>query len=424
MSGGRRLIGIRGQFLLLLGSAILFVTVSTATVSTRAQRDSLLRERRLRGASVLRSWSSLCRERLLSDESVNLSMWDFVDDMMKHEGSIDRIYLLDTAGSILMHNDQSKLGSRCPPSELRELVSGSDTAMVQERGPGGVNLRFRQTIAVSGKRLGYAVVVFSAAGIEDGIQAAMFHIVLFAAAIGLAVMLLAFVLVYQVSRPIQLLVEGVRRFGETFNPEVPESADVRIEFRSFNEIGDVRDSFNAMTSALGKSMAERKRLKEETGMLRVQATTDAMTGLFNKRQFQEEFPVLVKLAAKKAAPLCVLLLDMDRFKQLNDTMGHTAGDEALKDLADSIRAKVRSSDRAYRIGGDEFVLVSAGASLEDARGLAARVSEEYDRRKSEGNPTTISFGIVEYDGSGAPEELLKAADEEMYRVKREKKAAR
>lgn len=424
MSGKRRLIGIRGQFLFLMGAAILFVTAATTMLSTNAQRDSLLRERKLRGASVLRSWSSLGRERLLSDESVNLSMWDFVDDMMKHEGSIDQIYLLDTAGTVLMHNDQAKVGSRCPAAELRDLKTKSDTAMSQEKGPKGTYLHFQQTISVSGKRLGYAVVVFSAAGIEDGIQAAVFYIVLAAAAIGLSALLLASILVYQVSKPIELLVEGVRRFGETFNPEDPESADVKIEFRSFNEIGDVRDSFNAMTSALSRSMAERRRLKEETGFLRVQATTDGMTGLYNKRQFQEEFPVLVKLAVKKAAPLCLMMLDMDHFKQLNDTMGHDAGDKALQDLADSLRARIRTSDRAYRIGGDEFILVSVGANLEAARGLADRVSEEYARRKAQGNPTTISFGIVAYDGTSTPEDFLKAADEEMYRVKREKKAAR
>jgi hypothetical protein len=358
MSEKRRLIGIRGQFLFLLGSVLLFVTVSTTMLSTHAQRDSLLRERKLRGSSVLRSWSSLCRERLLSDESVNLSMWDFVDDMMKHESSIEQIYLLDTNGTILMHNDQAKVGSRCPSSELQDLRMKSDTAMSQEKGPTGVHLHFQQTISVSGKRLGYAVVVFSAAGIEDGIQAAMFYIVLTAAAIGLTGLLLASVLVYQVSRPIQLLVEGVRRFGEKFDPENPASADVQIAFRSFNEIGDVRDSFNSMTSALSTSLAERKRLKEETGFLRVQATTDGMTGLYNKRQFQEEFPVLVKLAVKKSTPLCLMMLDMDHFKQLNDTMGHNAGDKALQDLADSLRARVRSSDRAYRIGGDEFILIS------------------------------------------------------------------
>jgi len=234
----------------------------------------------------------------------------------------------------------------------------------------------------------------------------------------------ASVLVYQVSRPIRLLVDGVHRFGEKFNPEDPASADIRIEFRSFNEIGDVRDSFNSMTSALSKSMAERKRLKEETGTLRVQATTDGMTGLFNKRQFQEEYPIVVALAVKKTAPLCLMMLDMDHFKQLNDTMGHDAGDKALQDLADSLRARVRSSDRAYRIGGDEFILISVGASLDAAKGLADRVSEEYAKRKAAGNPTTISFGIIAYDGVSTPEDFLKSADEEMYRVKREKKAAR
>ncbi|HXP91661.1 MAG TPA: diguanylate cyclase, partial [Fibrobacteria bacterium] len=316
------LLGIRGQFLLLLGAVILFVATSTTMLATHSQRSSLLLERKLRGSSVLRSWSSLCRQRLLSDESVNLSMWDFVDDMMKHESAIEQIYLVDTAGTILMHNDQSRLGSRCPAQELRDLGSRTDTGISEEKGPMGVHLRFQQTIVVSGRRLGYAVVVFSSAGIESGIKQSMIYMVLVASGIGFVGMLLASILVYQVTRPIQLLVDGVKRFGEKFDPEDPQSADVKIQFLSFNEIGDVRDSFNSMTSALSRSMSERKRLKEETGALRVQASTDGMTGLLNKRQFQEEFPVLLQLAAKKDSPLCLMLLDMDHFKQLNDTMGH------------------------------------------------------------------------------------------------------
>ena len=89
-----------------------------------------------------------------------------------------------------------------------------------------------------------------------------------------------------------------------------------------------------------------------------------------------------------------------------------------------MRARLRSSEKAYRVGGDEFVLVAVGVDLTAARSIADRISEEYGHRKDAENPTSISFGIVLDDGTSSPEELLKAADEEMYRVKREKKAAR
>ncbi|MEK7391232.1 MAG: diguanylate cyclase, partial [Fibrobacterota bacterium] len=365
-----KMVGIRGQFLVLLGTVIVFVTVFESTLAARSQRDSILKERQLRGMSVLRSWSSLGRERLLSDESVNLSMWDFVDDLMHNEPSVEEVFLLDTNGIYMMHNVQGHLGKGCPRYVLDGLSRLSTDSVKTESSPDGDHLRFQKVISASGKRLGYAVVVFSAVGINQGIKETLYVMTLGSALIGLVGLLMASVLVYQVSRPIKLLVEGVKKFGQTFDPHNAETARFKIDFKTYNEIGDVRDSFNEMTDALHRNMLERQQLKAATGELRKQATTDAMTGLLNKRQFQEDYPVVLKMAAQRNRALCLMSLDMDRFKQLNDTLGHAAGDKALIDLADSIRAKVRSSERAYRIGGDEFILIAVGAGMSEAKVIA------------------------------------------------------
>lgn len=424
MNWRRRWIGIRGQIWLLLVAVILGVTAVTAGIAARSQRISILEERKLRGESVLRSWTSLCRERVLSDETVNLSMWDFIDVLMGGERSVLEVYLLDTSGTYLMHNVQALVGTRPVVTDSAGSWLAAGSGSFEEADSAGARLRFQQVLDVSGRRLGVAGVVFSAAGIEEGVQGAMRRIFFFAGLIALVGLVLASLLVYQVSRPIHLLVEGVRRFGERFDPEEPESANVKIEFRAYNEIADVRDSFNEMTAALQRSLAEKKALKEESGYLRLQATTDALTELFNKRQFEEDFPTLVDLAATRSRSLCLIMMDMDRFKLLNDTLGHAAGDEALRCLAQSIRARTRNSERAYRLGGDEFVVISTGTSLDDARAIGERISEYYEQRKAAGNPSTISFGVVAYDGKCSHQELLHAADQEMYRVKREKKAMR
>lgn len=419
-----RWIGIRGQFLLLLVTAILGVASITAFLAAQSLRDQLLRERELRGTAVLRSWSSLCRERLLSDESVNLAMWDFIDEMMRGENSVVDVYLLDSSGTYLMHEVPALVGTRgAPPDSMRRwLAHDSDRVKIATRQ--GTLMRFGQVIEVAGKRLGIARIEFSSSGIEYSIREAVRRIFLYAALIALAGCVLVWIMVYPLTRSIHLLVEGVRSFGEHFDPEDPESVDVRIRFRAFNEMADLRDAFNEMTGALKNSMIERRSLKQETGFLRQQATTDAMTGLFNKRQFEEDFPALVELAVTRKRALCLLMLDMDRFKQLNDTLGHAEGDRALKDLAQSIRDRTRSTERAYRVGGDEFVVLSIGTSLDDAIAISERISDDYAKRKAEENPTSISFGIVAYDGKSSHEEFLKAADEEMYRVKRAKKAER
>lgn len=417
-------IGLRGQFLLLLMAALLGVTSTTALVAARSQREQLLRERELHGQAVLRSWSSLCRERLLSDESVNLSMWDFIDETKRGENSVVAVYLLDTSGTLLMHDQPALVGTVGASADSMRvwMARGNDRAALA--GPQGGVLRFGQVVEVAGRRLGLARIEFSSSGIEEGVVEAMRSILLYAALIALAGAVFASLMTYRLTRSIHLLVDGVRMFGERFDPEKPESADVRISFRAFNELGDLRDSFNEMTAALRTSMIERKHLKEETGFLRQQATTDGLTGLFNKRQFEEDFPALVELAATRRRSLCLLMLDMDRFKQLNDTLGHAAGDEALKHLAQSIKERTRSSERAYRLGGDEFIVVSVGTSLEDAVAISGRIADEYAARKAPANPTSISFGIVAYDGHSSPQDFLKQADEAMYQTKRDKKAQR
>lgn len=424
MSLRERRIGIRGQFLFLLVAAVLGVASVTATIAANSQRDSLLQERKLRGKAVLRVWGSLCRERLLSDESVNLAMWDFIDELMHGENAVVEVYLLDTNGVYLMHNKPSQVGAVLALTDSVLLGDPGDSGLVEGgKGP-QARLRFQRPIEMNGRRLGLAGVDFSLSGIEEGIQESVRRIFLFTGLLAAVVVSLAYLLVYQVTRPIHLLVEGVRKFGETFDPELPESADVKIDFHAYNEIADVRDSFNQMTMALRTSMADRRALKEESGHLRLQATTDSLTGLFNKRQFEEDFPGLVDLARRRGRPLCLMMLDMDRFKILNDTQGHAEGDQALRDLAQAIRDRTRGSERAYRLGGDEFVVASLGTSLEEARAIAGRITAEYNRRKAPVNLTGISWGIVAFDGKCTPEEFLKSADTEMYRAKREKKAER
>lgn len=424
MNGLRAIAGIRGQFLVLLGILIGSVAGITAMLSADAQRSGLLQERRLRGFTVLRSWTAISRERLLSDETMNLPMWDFLDDLMQSEPAVVEVFLLDTSGRIMLHNNPKLNGAMGPDSNFASLMAKPSAGTFQVELDGRQYLHFYAPVVVGEKRLGLARIVFSSKGIEEGIRESTRSLVLATSAVAVLGLVLMAFLVVGITKPIRLLTEGVREFGNKFDPSIPDSANFQIHFKAANELGDVRDAFNEMTSSLYTGMLERKRLKEETSNLRQQATTDGLTGLFNKRQFQEEYPVLLKLAIQRSAPLCLLMLDMDRFKQLNDTEGHKAGDLALQDLAKAIQAKTRASDRAYRIGGDEFILISVGATAAAAKQLSVRVAEEYDRIKAPQNLTGISFGIVEYDFEQSPEAFLQAADQEMYRVKREKKASR
>jgi diguanylate cyclase (GGDEF)-like protein/PAS domain S-box-containing protein len=156
--------------------------------------------------------------------------------------------------------------------------------------------------------------------------------------------------------------------------------------------------------------------------IRFLAQHDPLTGLPNRTQFQEAMGRQLALSKRYGMPLAVMCIDLDRFKHINDTLGHAAGDAVLKQVAERLRRCVRETDVVARTGGDEFVLLQvAAAQPESSATLAARViatiSEPYDLN---GSRMTIgaSVGIAVCPGDGdAPDVLLRYADVALYRAK-------
>ena len=98
-------------------------------------------------------------------------------------------------------------------------------------------------------------------------------------------------------------------------------------------------------------------LERTIGSLRQQATRDALTGLFNRRMLDQFLPQEIEQCWREKTNLAVLMIDVDYFKILNDTLGHAAGDELLRNIGQIIRSSIRENDAAFRCGGDEFVVV-------------------------------------------------------------------
>lgn len=411
-------IGIRLQFFALTGLLMAGVVGVTALVSMQSQRDAILKERELRGMSILRSWAAMSKERLMTgDVTMELSMYDFVDVVMKEEPGIAEVILQDASGKILIANDPSRNNTTPNDTIFPRLLFAKQSGSFQIRKGNVTIVEFYYPIQSPSKSLGVARLAISSAGIEQGIRDSLRILFIATAAVVLLGFLLMFGLVVKITGPIKRLTQGVQEFGKRFDPRKPETADYLIEFSAQNELGDVRDAFNEMTKTLKLSLEDGIRLKDE-------ATHDAMTGLYNKRQFQEDFPLLVKTAQERKTPLTMMMLDMDKFKLLNDTVGHKAGDLALQLLAKCIHGKIRERDRAYRVGGDEFVILIVGAGLQVSLQQSERIAEAYDAGKAPENMTGISFGIVELEGHETPEAFFSRADEEMYRVKKAKKVQR
>lgn len=156
------------------------------------------------------------------------------------------------------------------------------------------------------------------------------------------------------------------------------------------------------------------------------AVTDGLTGLHNRRYFDTHLKLLMDRAAARGRPLSICMTDIDRFKQVNDTYGHDAGDEVLREFANRIRATVRGADLACRFGGEEFIVVMPDTSAEMAAGVAERLRTIIESlpfpipQKDGPLKVTASMGIATLrPGDDTAEALLKRADTALYQAKHE-----
>nr|WP_316653607.1 PleD family two-component system response regulator [uncultured Gellertiella sp.] len=154
------------------------------------------------------------------------------------------------------------------------------------------------------------------------------------------------------------------------------------------------------------------------------AVTDPLTGLSNRRHLDNHLKILFNRAAARGRPLSVCITDIDRFKSVNDTYGHDAGDEVLKEFAARIRATVRGADLACRYGGEEFVVIMPDTLPDTATAIAERLRSAIECREFRlrpGGPSitiTASMGIASnLAGAATPEQMLKQADLALYEAK-------
>ena len=178
---------------------------------------------------------------------------------------------------------------------------------------------------------------------------------------------------------------------------------------------------------VGRFSSERRLLVARLDKL---ATGDPLTGLANRAKLELELTAQLRTARRQDRPGMILLADLDGFKAINDTHGHSAGDKVLRAVADTLRAEVRADDVVARIGGDEFVVVLPDTPPEVGEAVARAMSEAIGRRVREvdGSPVAVgvSIGCVAFGrkAQDGPDELLNAADEAMYRVKRARRDRR
>jgi diguanylate cyclase (GGDEF)-like protein len=169
-------------------------------------------------------------------------------------------------------------------------------------------------------------------------------------------------------------------------------------------------------------------LERKMGSLLQQAARDGLTGLYNRRMLEQLLPKLIERCRLEGIDLALLMIDIDNFKQLNDTLGHAAGDELLRNVSRVIQSTVGERDLAVRYGGDEFVVLIPGASSESAQAMAQRLESLVDgltRPLRVDRRPRLSIGMAQLSqlGAATPLDLIVAADRQLYEVKAARRAA-
>jgi diguanylate cyclase (GGDEF)-like protein len=185
-----------------------------------------------------------------------------------------------------------------------------------------------------------------------------------------------------------------------------------------NLITDLRRQNAELQETVKKLEFTRARLSQEE----LTARTDALTGLFNRRCFDAELPNFIERAKAIGGGLALIAMDLDKFKPVNDTMGHPAGDFVLKGVGKILIEGVRKSDLPCRVGGDEFMLLLADLSEEEARTRAEAIRTAIGKLAHPGNERgiqiTSTMGGTLYRTGEAAADLVHRADEALYEAKR------
>ena len=168
-------------------------------------------------------------------------------------------------------------------------------------------------------------------------------------------------------------------------------------------------------SGIVRDITERKQLENKFERL---ATIDELTQVFNRTKFQEVIKIELERAKRYNHPLSMLMFDIDHFKAINDTYGHSVGDYVLQTLAQIAKENLREIDYLVRWGGEEFIIIAPETDLERAKALAERIRTAIENyRFDQAGKITISFGVTEFKENDTDDTFIRRADDAMYKAK-------
>lgn len=201
-----------------------------------------------------------------------------------------------------------------------------------------------------------------------------------------------------------------------------EPVILRSKVKVFQELYQQRKVIERFYSNLEQIVEERTaELKEANETISRLAATDELTELYNRRYFNERLHSALSSVRRHEYPLSMIMVDLDHFKVVNDTFGHSEGDLILKAFADLLREMIRAEDVAARWGGEEFIIILPHTGSDAASALAERIRIAFEQHVTSATPIALSasFGVAQLRESDDADSLIRRTDAALYRAKHE-----
>lgn len=425
--------GLRLKLGLTVGALITAVFAVYGFVTVQAQRDIFLQEMEHRGVALLRAFAIPSAVAMANNDTPTID--NYVVEFSEAASDLNLQYLavMDYDGKIIAHTEAGEYGKVYRDAFTQEALKSEAPIAREQRLDDDRSLLVVTVPVVSGLRWGTLRAGFTLDEVEAAIASSRNRVLLFALALALSSTALAyFVLSLLVINPVLRMRGMAARFGQG-------RLDARVRLWQADEVGQLAKALNGMaqqiqdytesleqqvearTGELASANVKLVRVNEQLERL---ARTDPLTGLHNRRHFMEQLDMEVKRGARVHHQFAVILLDVDHFKNFNDTNGHPEGDNLLQRLSHLLQINLRSTDHIARFGGEEFVILLLDNGPAEGFATAVKLQQAVAAQPfpfEENQPSgqlTISVGVSFYPhDSRDGRKLIQYADEALYRSK-------
>lgn len=312
-----------------------------------------------------------------------------------HNGSY--VYVVDSSGKIIFHVDPNRIGEDVSENNVvKKILAGNRGAEPVVNSLGEEMYAGYSTIQYTN----WGVVAQTPKSVAmESVKKQVNQTVLFELPLIVVSMIIILFIIRKIVRPLQ---------------EIAKIAEHSVDHNEIEKLSKLNVWYYEASQIKTALIQSFTTLHGRVNYFKDQSTIDPLTGLTNRRTLDSVLDSLFQ----QNIPFSIIMIDLDRFKKVNDTYGHAVGDEVLKFLAEQMKSVTRSSDFCCRYGGEEFTIILPHATKQQAFTIAERLRKIMEETDSPcGRPVTMSAGISSYPKAKDAKELIENADEAMYEAK-------